>query len=73
MMVGKMSHSILVSGFSVPQSVPQTSNLMHSGPLFGPQPPLLELDLDVAARRVSEHLLCVIVEVVVLQPVATGA
>ena len=33
---------------------------------------LLELDLDVAARRVSERLLCVLVEVVVLQPVATG-
>ena len=33
---------------------------------------LLELDFDVAARRVSERLLCVVVEVVVLQPVATG-
>ena len=33
---------------------------------------MLELDLDVAARRVSERLLCVVVEVVVLQTVVRG-
>mgnify|MGYP007060147438 CR=1 FL=1 len=57
----------------LPQSVPQTPCI--AVPYFGPQPSLfsLELDLDVAARRVSERLLCVLVEVVEPQPVATGA
>ena len=47
---------------------------MHSGPFVRSAASLfsLELDLDVAARRVSERLLCVVVEAAVLQTVARG-
>ena len=53
---------------SVPQTPCMATPFRSAASLF-----LLELNLDVAARRVSERLLCVLVEAVVPQTVATGA